>query len=341
MAENNGPLKQDVSDQPGMSGLDSFRHNSDRLHVFIAHRDEDQKPLSEIVKELNYYCNSRVKFYFSRDISPGTNWRDWIGHNIAQSNHLWLFYTDPSGRWEWPLFAAGLFTGLRQSERERTSLVCFHPQGVPIPSALAGFQGVELTTEGIQHFLINFYGERCLPKDNCINEPIAKDSVKIAQITRKLLELMEKRIQRYETTLYNKYIDLNFLFHGNMADEEEIRAGSISTDSYIEDIFARLSPPDTWFELIEGAKERIGSKEPRDDAALGSWAAWTRELQEAIKLASGDNAFQQPTTMFNGINDQSLYLPVLYNMRKAQRGIEGDARKAQARILFVRQRKQG
>lgn len=305
--------------------------SSPDISVFVAHRSEDQDVLNRVVSTLRVYCGDRAQFLFARDIPAGINWREWIKQNITNSNHFWLFYTDPNARWGWPLYEAGIFTGVSEAAGDITRLVCFHREKDRVPDALADFQAVSLTPDGVISFLHEFFATRVPKYDIPLNANVMNDDEMVEGINAQFLRLAEGDDDSSPPfRLYNKFIDLEFTFL-DKAGEEEIRMGRISSGSNFEDIFGLYALPDTWGALLETIMDKCSS----DEEARKTYDNWIDELHMAIRSASQKSVFKQPGTSFLGLEDEKPYLPILHGM-SMKPNLEEGSKSASARVLFVK-----
>ena len=177
---------------------------------------------------------------------------DWINEHIAASNQLWVTYTDPAGKWDWPLYEAGIFTGLNQAEADQTKLLCFYRDPRDKPDALANYEGVQLRADELRVFLIIFFGDKVLRNNQCISATAAENEEIIQSIIDAILPKFAA-VTQAEPTLYNKYINMEFSYHGSNVEEENIKTASITTVSVIADIFARTKLTENWGKLLDYA----------------------------------------------------------------------------------------
>ena len=330
---------------------------SPALHVFVAHRTEDQAILSEIIRELRGYCDQRVRFYFSKDITPGTDWRQWITDNLATSNQLWLFYTQPQSQYRWPFYEAGIFAGFQLADEQQKHLVCFHPKAIDVPSEISVFQAVKITEETIAEFLTSFFSSSITPTSLPINGTVAGDSEKIKEIASKIFNLLHPHSEDESVKIYNKLIEMRFQYLGQTVSREDLENATLNSVSNLSDIFARDDCPATWSALITNVKEKIERKIDdygrrveieKDEARLNNYKDrleaskkqletlrdWTEQVHSALKKATAGDTFSQPDVWFNGVNDANSYLPIVFDM--AKRRIAEDKTDARVRLVFVR-----
>jgi hypothetical protein len=320
----------DAEEGVGMPESESAASTTPDLSVFVAHRSEDQDDINRVVEALRAYCNNRVDFLFARDIPSGTNWRDWIKSNIAGANQFWLFYTDPDARWGWPLYEAGIFTGVVEGVGDVTRLICFHCENDEIPDALADFQAVEFTDEGIRSFLTEFFEAPSPPSGRPINSMLMKNEDMVQSLLRKFMDVVRDR-ESPPYRLYNKYLDLEFDFTAS-PEVDDIRAGKISSESNLDDIFGLYRPPETWADLIDPLLESCAA----DEGLSRMYQLWIDELHTGLCRASQNRVFKQPHTVFVGIDDPSkTFLPVLHGMSMKPGRTEG-VTSASARIIFIK-----
>jgi hypothetical protein len=293
----------------------------DELHVFIAHRHEDSEHLGEILAEIRPFCANKVKFFISSEIAAGTNWREWITNNIAKSNQFWLIYTDPVGNWEWPLYEARIFAGLNSFSSEDISRLIYFSTTGEKPDALADFQGITIDEEGLKEFFTAFFHDPNLADGTCINHAISEKN--IDDIVDKCLNTVGQTGKTEGSHLYNKYMDLEFSFHGRNAENEDIEVAVISSKSVITDIFGVYELPKNWKDLLD----LFDSKE-----------SWAEELHEALRSACRGAVFNQPAAHLMGLDDRRAYIPVLHSMKKK---VLNSQTKVRAHVIFVKQRERG
>lgn len=325
-----------MSDQKDLdsdtSRLSTTAEPEGRLNIFVAHRQDDQKHVSAIIDRLRLFCGDKVEFFFAKDIPAGIHWRKWISDNIAISNHLWLFYTDPKARWEWPLYEAGVFAGLSESKRDTTRLICFHRDNGTIPDALADYQAVGLTPESIFTYLEEFFREKLPPNYSAINEQVVGDEETMLGIVDLFLALGIDEGPRVPTfQLYNKHLDIEFSFQGRVPEIGEVRSGRIESDSVVTDMFGLFRLPGTWDELIDILVQKTADNPGERE----TYERWINELHTAIESACQESVFEQPNTSFTGLDDGKVYLPVLHGMRMMKITEEGST-DAFAQVIFVK-----
>lgn len=320
-------------DQTPQAQPETDQNQTKPLHVFVAHRHEDISIIRKAVRQIEHYCADKVQFLLSEDIPIGIDWRDWIKQNIAVSNQLWVVYTDPTGNWEWPLYEAGIFTGLK-GEGVDSRLVCFYRNTREKPDALANYEGVQIEQDELKDFLRKFYGEAFLPGGSCINSTVAGDNDCIVSIVEAILPQLQEP-PRVEPEFFNKIIELSFSFLGKSVEDDDIKNAKVYSLSYVRDIFAAIKLPNTWEDLLSDVNQFVGERSNGDAEGKKVLEQWSNELHDALKKACQDRVFDQPYTLFVGLNSDRKFLPILHSVKKVAVSTDPPETTVRAQILFL------
>ena len=93
------------------------------VKIFISHKKIDADAATAIQKSLERLgTRDRLTVFVSEHITGGTDWFKWIQQSLAESDLLFLLYTDRTEDWDWCMYEAGLFTDL--SGPDTRKVVC-------------------------------------------------------------------------------------------------------------------------------------------------------------------------------------------------------------------------
>lgn len=293
----------------------------DIVNVFISHKHEDAQVAKDIKEKLSVYSGDRANFFLSEEIPPGDQWFQWIESHLAQSNLLFLLFTNPTADWDWCLYEAGMFTRIGGESERRVVCLC-NPEAEP-PAQLKHLQAVKTTLDEMKEFLRLFFGSTVLTAVKTpINERLANNDNELTSAASEMCNLLAPRIPQWR--YYTNYLLLN------VQDPSLITGDRIPDNARIEStrresmaMFGlQEKPPDrekwAWAEL-EARAQRPEDKE------------WVEDLAKAIHAASQGHTVESIGGLFVALDSGKSYRPVLHRLDLEPDGSMGFT------VIFVEQ----
>lgn len=122
--------------------------------IFISHKSTDSdRALAERFKQCLVLAGvPHESVFIAEELHPGGQWQPAILQALQSSQIFYLLYTDPSYDWDWCLFEAGYWLGIRASHVESGQLICINA-GVGQPSPLDQWQDIHDETTFTQHLM--------------------------------------------------------------------------------------------------------------------------------------------------------------------------------------------
>ncbi len=125
------------------------KDSGEKFRIFISHKHDDHDGAARLAKALDSLSDKISCFVSGSDLVAGSDWNAEIRSQLLVSHLLVLVFTEPSKKWDWCLYEAGLFTSLGDEH----SVVClYRPQGGS-PRPLSTLQGVPVEPVAVQRFL--------------------------------------------------------------------------------------------------------------------------------------------------------------------------------------------
>ncbi len=162
-----------------------------KLCIFISHNHKDADKAAEIIKNtLLLYGGGRFRFLLSKDLPPDHNWHHWIKETIGQANIILFLCTNLNESWEWCLYEAGIFQGLK--DESEGHLIILHSPAVKPPLPLADLPAIAAKPEPMKKFLKQLFdfakmSERIVP----ITETFIPDEQTLTNIANKICHLFD------------------------------------------------------------------------------------------------------------------------------------------------------
>jgi hypothetical protein len=125
--------------------------------IFISHKsNESDKALAEQFKRCLVLAGiPNESIFIAEELHPGEQWHPTILQALQTSQIFYLLYTDPSYDWDWCLFEAGYWLGIRTRENQGGKLICIHA-GVGRPSPLDHWQDIHDEGDFAEHLMALF-----------------------------------------------------------------------------------------------------------------------------------------------------------------------------------------
>jgi hypothetical protein len=281
-----------------------------KAKVFISHKHEDALAAIRLGDILNDRTG-QLEVFLSERILPGEEWTKWIRTKLKESDLLLLLYTNPSAKWDWPLFEAGLFTSLEEEDRRR--VVCLYPAGSEAPRPLKNLQAVpvvpvahpknadsiRLTKEAnrslIENFITPFYHTGDLTDGKILNDTLTPE--RIGDIAVKVAELFAPT--QIQQGYYAKRILLEYPQGVSISDQDIPDEVRISVEEGDLAIFDVASQSCNWGNLKQWIDE------------TGHFH-WVKELARNISRVAKGGVPRPVTGTFRGAKDGNIYRPILY-----------------------------
>lgn len=122
------------------------------IDIFISHRSKDQKLAKQFKLCLMCAGFPDTSIFIAEELHPGEPWHTGILQALQTSEIFYLLFTDPSYDWDWCLFEAGYWLGMRK-QIDVGGLICINA-GVGRPSPLNSWEDIH-TEEDLTAHLIN------------------------------------------------------------------------------------------------------------------------------------------------------------------------------------------
>ena len=164
--------------------------SNSKITIFISYKHKHGGEIARAIREkFSVFGSNRLEFKIDEDIPPGDDWRKWIKESIREANIMFFLRTRLDKEWDWCLYEAGLFEGLKGKDNKRL-IVFYSPSSKP-PSPLENLQAVEATRTKVRDFLKRFFGSSDLTEaDPPINLPFAYNEQLLDSTAEEICRLM-------------------------------------------------------------------------------------------------------------------------------------------------------
>lgn len=125
--------------------------------IFISHKSSEiDRNLAAAFKHcLTLSGIPMDSIFVAEELRAGEDWQPAILKALQESTIFYLLYTDPSYDWDWCLFEAGYWLGIRAQENQPTALICINA-GVGRPSPLDRWQDIHKDSDFLSHLISLF-----------------------------------------------------------------------------------------------------------------------------------------------------------------------------------------
>jgi hypothetical protein len=267
------------------------------VKIFISHKKIDADAATAIQKSLERLgTRDRLTVFVSEHITGGTDWFKWIKESLAESNLLFLLYTDRTEDWDWCMYEAGLFTDLSGSDTRK--VVCIQSTD-DRPEPLKHLQAVKAQSDDLIPFLEELYLKTELLNLDQPLSPWLKDRRdEFEQEAAKIANALMRR--KVETHRFGLHM---FIHVSNPVDivENKIPSNALVTSdqSFVWSLFDKEPGSWHWGDLETEARKN------KDQM-------WLSELARAIFRAKQKKKVKQIQASFRSLAENKSYRPVLY-----------------------------
>ena len=289
----------------------------EQIHVFISYRMKTDSDLAKTVTQaLDDLSGGKVKVTssdeFDRDI-PGKNYRDAISTAIPRTHWFVLLMSDPTRHNDWCMFETGMFYASIISAGINRLICIHHPDTAP-PSPIEGLHAVEATLETLEAFFDGLIRkDQPLPGWEALNPDADDESL------RHYAETITRQIKGPSTSVvFNYGVTIDVKQPSSIDSADALTGCRISADPKTADLFGKMTPPDTWGDLIENVKS--GGRQDQ----------WLTELAAIIKRSCSNNKFRPISGTFECDQGGRMLRPVLESIIH-----DGVDRVYRVRLIFI------
>lgn len=271
----------------------------DEYRIFISHKEEDQEIAVAVKTALSQFSGDLEFFISGESIAAGEDWKAVLRQELRDSDLLLLLFTEPTRKWDWCLYEAGLFTKLDQ-EKDEPVVCMYSPEHGP-PSPLMTIQGVPASVADVSNFIEKLFTTTDITRrEKPLNANVGKDSIERA--AQAICDHFVGNIQPYYAC-HRLYLELP----GDIG-ECETECEGIPPESRVEGseatmrVFGRLPGRTTWAELVQ---EHTDAKE-----------RWLAELDHVFCDACEGRISATTTQTFRAHDGARIFRPELYRLDK-------------------------
>lgn len=271
----------------------------EKIRIFLSYKHEFKEAATNIARILRGRGGRGLELFLAEELVSGADWFGEIKKALDCSDLLLLLLTDPSAKWDWCLYEAGLFTDLKNEAGKR--VICLHPHNSERPPQLKHLQAVEVNPTGVAKFLRELFGETALTRQSePLNKDFADDPESLKQEAERICQLFNppgKHVWQYYTKYFELHVDdLASIRQDNLPDKAVVTSANQETFT----LFGLLWQSEGW---QWGPFKSAASEACEDDR-------WIDELTHAAYAASQHRTIPQVQATFRA-RDGNIYHPIL------------------------------
>lgn len=282
------------------------------VRIFISYKEEFAEAAKDIANILRERGGRGLEVFLATEISFGEDWFVEIKKSLASSQLLLLLFTDPSSKWDWCLYEAGLFTDLKSTDDSRRRVICLHRGDSGPPPPLKHLQAVKADLSGVKQLLKELFGTTSLTGQKLpLNAAFARNDALVKGEAEKICQLFDPS-SKHQWHYYTKYFELTIEDLSSMREDYIPGHATVKTKNQETlKLFGLLERDGGW--RWDSFQDAIRQKtEDNDDR-------WVDELVRAAHAASQSRDIPQIQATFRG-RDGNIYHPILSRSDTYPRG---------------------
>ena len=286
-----------------------------KINVFLSYKREDYDVAKVIKDSLEVLSVGKIQFHISEEIPVGEDWYEWIEKKLGIANWFMLLFTDPSNKWDWCLYEAGLFRGINGKKGgEITKVICLHDKCVKEPEQLVNFKNICAEEKAVEKFLEEILLEPLDKEMEPIN-PSFKDNLFLKEAVNKICKAIKGKVPPPKPEIKHSCFQKYLILHYSLINKDIEDAKILYSESNFNDIFSIDNMPKAWGDFKDLIKEIVDEEENKRGQNMDF--GWIKEIEESIDKARKGIGFEQPKKIIKGVRDQKLYRPILAQMTSA------------------------